>query len=71
MYQIMLNTRIGDFCTEVFSVLQMIITALITTAERERCSWTLRKIKSLWSSTVPQDSLSALTMFSVEKVMLT
>jgi hypothetical protein len=33
MYQIMLNIRIGDFCAEVFTLLQMIITTLFTTAE--------------------------------------
>ena len=71
MFQIMLNTRIGDFYTEVFTLLQMIIITLITTAESERCSWTLRRMKSLWSSTIPQDSFSALAMFSAEKVMMT
>jgi hypothetical protein len=67
----MLNTRIGDFCTEVFILLQMIITTLIITAEPERCSCTLQRMKSLWSSTIPQDCLSALAMFNAEKVMMT
>lgn len=67
----MFNTRIGDFSTEVFTILQMIIATLITTAERERCSWTPRRMKSLGSSTIPQDCLSALAMFSADKVMIT
>jgi len=71
MYQIMLNTRIGDFRTAVFTLLQMIIITLITMAEYERRSWTLRRMQSLWSSTIPQDFLSALAMFSAEKGMLT
>ena len=69
-YKIMLDTGIAESCTEVFTLLQIILTTPMTTAEPERCFSTLKRVKSFLRSTMTQERLAALAMLSTEKEMI-
>ncbi|XP_077284553.1 uncharacterized protein LOC143910071 [Arctopsyche grandis] len=70
IYNLILDTGIQNSLTEVFSLLKIIITTPMPTAEPERCFSTLKRLKSFLRNSMGQDRLTALAMISIEKVMI-
>jgi hypothetical protein len=70
IYDTMWNTGISNSCTELFKLLQIIISTPMTTAKGERCSSAFRRVKTILRSTMSQEHLSALAILSAEKVMI-
>lgn len=65
-----MNTGICESCSEVFTLLQIIITTPMTMTEPEKCFSSLKRLKTFLRSTVSQDHLPALAMLNVERVVI-
>ena len=52
------------------SLLTILITTPMTTAEAERCFSTLKRIKTFLRSTMANERLTALAMISIENLMI-
>jgi hypothetical protein len=59
-----------DTFSKTFSLLKILITTPMTTAESERCFSTLKRIKTFLRNTMAQDRLNALAMLSMEKNLI-
>lgn len=64
LYQFFIENNLQSTFTETVSLLKIIITTPMTTAESERCFSTLKRIKTLLRNTMTQDRLNALAMLS-------
>ena len=69
LMQVFVENNLHDTFSETVS-LKILITTLMTTAESERCSSTLKWIKTFLRTTMAQDCLNALAMLSMEKNLI-
>ncbi|XP_016119634.1 uncharacterized protein, partial [Sinocyclocheilus grahami] len=70
LYQFFIKNNLQSTFTETVSLLKIIITTPMTTAESERCFSTLKRIKTFLRNTMTQDRLNALAMLSIEKKLV-
>ncbi|XP_077293770.1 zinc finger MYM-type protein 1-like [Arctopsyche grandis] len=70
IYDIIYNTGIFSTFTEVYKLLQILITTPMTTAEPERCFSVLKRIKTFLTKSMGRNRLTALAMLSIEKNMI-
>ncbi|KAM6944155.1 uncharacterized protein PEZ65_002050 [Lycodopsis pacificus] len=67
MYQFFMENNLQGTFTETVSLLKILITTPMTTAESERRFSTLKRIKTFLRNTTAQDRLDALAMLSMER----
>ncbi|KAI4830253.1 hypothetical protein KUCAC02_001897 [Chaenocephalus aceratus] len=70
LYQFFMGNNLQSTFTETVSLLRILITTALTTAESERCFSTLKRIKTFLRNTMSQDRLNALAMLSMEKKLV-
>ena len=70
MYQLFMENNLQSTFTETVTLLRILITTPMTTAESERCFSTLKRIKTFLRNTMTQDRLNALAMLSMEKKLV-
>lgn len=70
LYQFFMENNLQSTFTETVSLLRILITTPMTTAESERCFFTLKRIKTFLRNTMSQDRLNALAMLSMEKKLV-
>ncbi|XP_051802843.1 uncharacterized protein LOC127533566 [Acanthochromis polyacanthus] len=68
--QLFMSNNLQDTFSETVSLLNILITTPMTTAESERCFSTLKRIKTFLRNTMSQDHLNALAMLSMEKKLV-
>ena len=69
--QMLLTTRLLKTMPQVTKLCELILTILATTALVERFFSALKRIKSVYRNTMGQDRLATLSLFSIEKNLLT
>ena len=69
-FQVFMENNLQDTFSETVSLLEIIITTPMTTAESERCFSTLKRIKTFLRNTMAQDRLNALAMLSMVKNLI-
>ena len=70
LYQFFMENNLQSTFTETVSLLRILITTPMTTAESERCFPTLKRIKTFLRNTMSHDCLNALAMLSMEKKLV-
>ncbi|KAJ4947566.1 hypothetical protein JOQ06_009601 [Pogonophryne albipinna] len=70
LYQFFMENNLQSTFTETVSLLRILITTPLTTAESERCFSTLKRLKTFLRNTMSQDRLNALAMLSMEKKLI-
>ncbi|GBM59387.1 hypothetical protein AVEN_17419-1 [Araneus ventricosus] len=70
LLQFIIENNLQTTFSEAYKLLLIIVTIPMTTAEAERCFSTLKRVKTFLRSTMSEDRLSALAMFSIEKRMI-
>ncbi|KAM6925872.1 zinc finger MYM-type protein 1-like [Lycodopsis pacificus] len=70
MYQFFIENNLQSTFTETVTLLRILITTTMTTAEPERCFSTVKRIKTFLRNTMTQDGLNALAMLSMEKELV-
>ena len=70
LFQVFMENKLQDTFSETVSLLKILITTPMTTAESERCFSTLKRIKTFLRNTMAQDRLNALAMLSMEKNLI-
>ncbi|XP_071371303.1 zinc finger MYM-type protein 1-like [Centroberyx affinis] len=70
LFQFFMENNLQGTFTETVSLLRILITTPMTTAESERCFSTLKRIKTFLRNTMTQDRLNALAMLSMEKKLI-
>ena len=70
LYQFFMENNLQSTFTETVSLLKILITTPMTTAESERCFSTLKRIKTFLRYSMTQDCLNALAMVSMEKKLV-
>lgn len=68
--KILIKNDLQESFREVVSLLKIVLTTPMTTAEPERCFSTLKRILTFLRSTMAEERLSALSMLSIEKNMV-
>lgn len=71
LFQLFMDNNLGEVFSETVTLLRILITTPMTTAEAERCFSTLKRIKTFLRNTMNQDRLNALAMLSMEKRLVT
>ncbi|KAM3863784.1 cytosolic phospholipase A2 gamma-like [Diretmus argenteus] len=71
LFQLFMENNLEEVFSETITLLKILITTPMTTAEAERCFSTLKRIKTFLRNTMTQDRLNALTMMSMEKKLVT
>ena len=66
LFQLFMENNLEVF-SETITLLKIIITTPMTTAEAERCFSTLKRVKTFHRNTMTQERLNALAMLSMEK----
>ncbi|XP_013882550.1 zinc finger MYM-type protein 1 [Austrofundulus limnaeus] len=67
LFKLFMDNNVQDTFSETVTLLKIIITTPMSTAESDRCFSTLRRIKTFLRNTMSQDRLNALAMLSIEK----
>ncbi|XP_030212392.1 zinc finger MYM-type protein 1 isoform X1 [Gadus morhua] len=67
LFQVLMGNNLQDTFSETVSLLKILITTPMSTAESERCFSTLKRIKTFLKNTMAQDRFNALAMLSIEK----
>ncbi|CAG9832487.1 unnamed protein product [Diabrotica balteata] len=67
LLKFLIENNLQEDFSEIYLILQVLVTMPMTTAEAERCFSTLKRIKTFLRSTMGQDRLTALAMLSIEK----
>ncbi|KAL1261516.1 hypothetical protein QQF64_006781 [Cirrhinus molitorella] len=67
LLQLFMENNLVDVFSETVTLLKILITTPMTTAEAERCFSTLKRIKTFLRNSMTQERLNALAMLSVEK----
>lgn len=62
-----MENNLSKVFSETVTLLKIIITTPMSTAEAERCFSTLKRVKTFLRNTMTQDRLNALAMLSMEK----
>ena len=70
LYQFFMENNLQSTFTETVSLLKILITTPMTTAESERYFSTLKRIKTFLRNSMTQDRLNALAMLSMEKKLI-
>ncbi|XP_068431873.1 zinc finger MYM-type protein 1-like [Clinocottus analis] len=70
LYQFFMENNLLSTLSETATLLRILITTPMTTAEPERCFSTSRRIRAFLRNAVPQERLNALAMLSVEKKLV-
>lgn len=70
LYQLFVENNLQDTFSETVTLLKILITTPMTTAESERCFSTLKRIKTFLRNAMSQDRLNALAMLSMEKKLV-
>ncbi|KAJ8375420.1 hypothetical protein SKAU_G00060000 [Synaphobranchus kaupii] len=71
LFQLFMENNVAEVFSETVTLLKILITTPMTTAEAERCFSTLKRIKNFLRNTMTQDRLNALAMLSMEKRLVT
>lgn len=66
IFQLFMENNLEEVFSETVTLLKIIITTPMTTAEAERCFSTLKRVKTFLRNTMTQERLNALAMLSVE-----
>ncbi|KAL1279200.1 hypothetical protein QQF64_025873 [Cirrhinus molitorella] len=67
LLQLFMENNLVDVFSETVTLLKILITTPMTTAEAERCFSTLKRIKTFLRNSMTQERLNALAMLSMEK----
>lgn len=70
LFQFFMENSLQSTFTETVTLLKILVTTPMTTAESERCFSTLKRIKTFLRNTMTQDRLNALAMLSMEKKLV-
>ncbi|XP_049319200.1 uncharacterized protein LOC111190798 [Astyanax mexicanus] len=70
LYQVLLKYNLQDTFSETVTLLNILITTPMTTAEAERCFSTLKRIKTFLRNAMGQERLNALAMLSMERELV-
>ncbi|KAL4088759.1 hypothetical protein QTP88_023843 [Uroleucon formosanum] len=70
LLKFIIENQLLDTFSETSKLLKIVITIPMTSAEAERSFSTLKRIKTFLRSTMSEDRLSALSMLSIEKLMI-
>ncbi|XP_056439188.1 uncharacterized protein LOC130376020 [Gadus chalcogrammus] len=70
LFQLFMENNLEDVFSETVTLLKILITTPITTAEAERCFSTLKRVKTFLRNTMTQERLNALAMLSMEKSLV-
>uniref|UniRef100_A0A096M8U2 HAT C-terminal dimerisation domain-containing protein n=1 Tax=Poecilia formosa TaxID=48698 RepID=A0A096M8U2_POEFO len=71
LLQLFMEKNLEEVFSETVTLLKILITTPMTTAEAERCFSTLKGIKTFLRNSMTQDRLNALAMLSMEKRLVT
>lgn len=71
LFQIFMENNLEEVFSETVTLLKIVITTPMTTAEAERCFSTLKRIKTFLRNTMTQERLNALALLSMEKRLVT
>ncbi|XP_030580871.1 uncharacterized protein LOC115777175 [Archocentrus centrarchus] len=71
LLQLFMENNLEEVFSETVTLLKILITTPMTTAEAERCFSTLKRIKTFLRNSMTQDRLNALAMLSMEKRLVT
>lgn len=69
--QFFMDNNLSELFSETVTLLKIIITTPMTTAEAERCFSTLKRVKTFLRNTMTQDRLNALATLSMERRIVT
>ncbi|XP_068423358.1 zinc finger MYM-type protein 1-like [Clinocottus analis] len=67
LFQLFLDNNLSEVFSETQTLLKIVITTPMTTAETERCFSTLKRVQTFLRNTMTQERLNALAMLSLEK----
>lgn len=67
LFLLFMENNLSKVFSETVTLLKIIITTPMSTAEAERCFSTLKRVKTFLRNTMTQDRLNALAMLSMEK----
>jgi hypothetical protein len=70
LHKIIMSSGLQNSLAEVYCLLKIILRTPMTTAERERCFSTMKRIKAFLRSAMSEERPSALAMLSAEKNLL-
>ncbi|XP_034082528.1 uncharacterized protein LOC117552929 [Gymnodraco acuticeps] len=70
LLQFFVDNNLQETFTETVSLLKVLVTTPMATAEAERCFSTLKRIKTFLRNSMTQDRLNALVMLSIEKKLI-
>jgi len=70
LLQLIYSSNLQDTFSEVTTLLKIIVTIPMTTAEPERCFSSLKRIKTFVRNSMHQERLTALAMLSIEKKLI-
>ncbi|XP_039648866.1 zinc finger MYM-type protein 1-like [Perca fluviatilis] len=71
LFQLFMENNLEEVFSETVTLLKVVITTPMTTAEAERCFSTSKRIKTFLRNPVTQERLNALAMLSMEKRLVT
>ncbi|XP_077306124.1 zinc finger MYM-type protein 1-like [Lithobates pipiens] len=71
LFQLFVDNNLAHVFRETVTLLKILITTPMTTAEAERCFSTLKRIKTFLRNSMTQERLNALAMLSMEKRVVT
>ncbi|KAI7800942.1 hypothetical protein IRJ41_015727, partial [Triplophysa rosa] len=71
LLQLFKENNLEEVFSETVTLLKILITTPMTTAEAERCFSTLKRVKTFLRNSMTQERLNALAMLSMEKRMVT
>lgn len=71
LLQLFMENNLEEVFSETVTLLKILITTPMITAEAERCFSTLKRIKTFLRNSMTQERLNALAMLSMEKRLVT
>ncbi|XP_050958673.1 uncharacterized protein LOC127160038 [Labeo rohita] len=71
LLQLFMENNLEEVFSETVTLLKILVTTPMTTAEAERCFSTLKRIKTFLRNSMTQERLNALAMLSIEKRLVT
>ena len=70
LFEVINDTNLSDTYSECVTLMKVVITIPLTSAEAERSFSTLKRIKTFLRNTMCESRLNALAMLSIEKKMI-
>ncbi|XP_051985508.1 zinc finger MYM-type protein 1-like [Xyrauchen texanus] len=70
LYQVLMSYNLQETFSETVTLLNILITTPMTTAEAERCFSTLTRVKTFLRNSMGQERLNALAMLSMERELV-